>query len=116
MRQFGERHHRAKLTDAQASIIRLQAFLGPGWRQMRAALAKEYGVSPQTIDRICNGESWRHVIDNPPVGGQPGKMPTTGETDMPAPDEEVFDTAPEAGEPEENEPENGEEEDADAEE
>lgn len=51
----GERNGRSKLTVEQVRKIRRST--QPMW-----ALGQTYGVSPRTIEKILNGETWRHVL------------------------------------------------------
>lgn len=55
----GERHHAAKLTEADVRKIRELWNFGMGWRQN--ALAEEYGVQPACINGIVNRRYWKHV-------------------------------------------------------
>lgn len=50
----GEKHHAARLTNE--IVLRIIADTRP-----HAAVAREYGVRPQTIYSIRLGKSWRHV-------------------------------------------------------
>ena len=54
---YGVRHPGAKLDDARVVAI-LEAFDGGA---PRPALAKAYGVSPATVQKITERKSWRHV-------------------------------------------------------
>lgn len=47
----GEKHSRAKLTDEQAGKIRQRRAMGVSLK----ILARQFGVSPQTISNIANG-------------------------------------------------------------
>lgn len=50
----GEQHHRTKLTGAQVDeIVRRR-----GAGEQAASLAREYGVSAETLRRILRGETW----------------------------------------------------------
>lgn len=51
---FGERHHGAKLTEAEVQLIRNE----PRTRGSGRRLAQRFGVTPTTISAIRNGESW----------------------------------------------------------
>lgn len=51
---FGERNQHAKLTDAIVSAIKASDKSGP-------ALAREYGVTRATINKVRRGETWRRV-------------------------------------------------------
>jgi HNH endonuclease len=53
----GERHGRAKLTDAEAVTIR--ALQGV---ERQIDLAARFGVCPHTIRRIWRGSHWRHLL------------------------------------------------------
>lgn len=53
----GERHHKAKVTDAAVREIRRRVAAGETCR----ALAPEYGVSPSAIERIASRRAWAHV-------------------------------------------------------
>ena len=53
----GEKHGRAKLTEAKVAEIR--SFYAKGSATQRA-IAKAYGVNPQQISLIVNGKSWAH--------------------------------------------------------
>lgn len=50
----GENHARSKLTEAEIREIK-ESFL------KKSTLAKQYSVSYQTISRIKNNETWKHV-------------------------------------------------------
>ena len=49
----------AKLTEKQVMNIRKT---NPQTSLERQAIGKSYGVSPQTISRIINRETWKHVV------------------------------------------------------
>lgn len=53
----GERHHQVKLTEAQVKEIRRRRASG----EQGAALAREFGVSPQTVCQIHLRKSWGHI-------------------------------------------------------
>ena len=57
----GEKHGRAKLTDAQAREILDRLRAGESGK----ALAREYGVAPSTISLMRNGKCWTHLTDAP---------------------------------------------------
>jgi hypothetical protein len=50
----GERVHTAKLTDAQVRVIFADT-------RPTAEVARDFGVHPDTIRQIRNGEKWRHL-------------------------------------------------------
>lgn len=52
----GERHGRAKLTNAEAAEIRLMYEIW-GFRQID--IAREYKISQRVISLIIRGESWK---------------------------------------------------------
>lgn len=52
----GEGHANTKLTEADVLAIRAAAGKIPG-----KDLARQYGVSPQTISRVLHRESWKHL-------------------------------------------------------
>ena len=54
----GERHHSAKLTEDQVS--RIKTMLAEG-RLYISEIAREFGVTPSTIQGIKQGKSWRRV-------------------------------------------------------
>jgi hypothetical protein len=54
----GERHHSAKLTEAQVS--RIKAMLAED-RLYISEIAREFGVAPSTIRAISQGKNWRGV-------------------------------------------------------
>jgi len=56
----GERVNTAKLTAAQVTLIRKRVAED---RASMASLAREYHVSPQSIQRIIDGRSWKHLLD-----------------------------------------------------
>lgn len=56
----GERQWQAKLTAEQVSAIR-KAYTPRCPVNGGAALARQYGVPPQTISKVVNRQSWRHV-------------------------------------------------------
>ena len=51
----GERHHSAKLTEAQVLEIRKRS------TENQRRLAEEYGVSKMTIYYIINKKKWKHI-------------------------------------------------------
>lgn len=53
----GQRARAAKLTDAQALVIRDRSLRG----ESRASLAREFGVDPSVVSRIVNGKAWSHL-------------------------------------------------------
>ncbi|HEY2595086.1 MAG TPA: hypothetical protein VGK33_14410, partial [Chloroflexota bacterium] len=53
----GDTHGRAKLTSADISTIRQRAGVG----ESQKALARSYGVHPETIRHVLTGEGWSHV-------------------------------------------------------
>lgn len=53
----GTRHPLAKLSDAAVIQIRSGAY-------SRKELAIRFGVNRSTIDRVCLGQSWRHITAN----------------------------------------------------
>jgi hypothetical protein len=55
----GERHHGAKLTAEQVREIRAADVTAPG---ARAALAKQYGVTPGLITNILKGKVWKSLL------------------------------------------------------
>jgi hypothetical protein len=55
--QEGERHHAAKLTDAQATAIRRRRESG----ETLTSIAADYGVSISTVSLIGRGHTWRTV-------------------------------------------------------
>jgi hypothetical protein len=55
----GENNTRAKLTDK--NVIEIKTELLNYKRGMISALAKKYGVNPETIGGIKRGERWQHV-------------------------------------------------------
>lgn len=54
----GERHHKAKLTDA--AVIEIRAAKAAGVRT--CVLAGKYGVSMSAIQHVARGTFWRHVM------------------------------------------------------
>jgi hypothetical protein len=54
---FGESHHKTKITGADVKAIRA----APKVRGTKARLARQYGISQTTVDRILKREVWRHV-------------------------------------------------------
>lgn len=56
----GEQHPARKLDDETVRLIRA-AYI-PGQIKM-SDLGQQYGVTKQTISRIINGVSWKHVQD-----------------------------------------------------
>lgn len=57
-RLLGERHHKAKLTEADIVSIRA---VYTGQRGEIAAIAIQFGVARSTIGRIVRGRAWSHV-------------------------------------------------------
>lgn len=57
----GERNGRAKLTDEQAQEIRRCLESG----ETGKAVAKRFGISPNTVSRIRNGAGWSKVVGEP---------------------------------------------------
>jgi hypothetical protein len=55
----GEQHYRSKLTAAQVDAIRSKY---TGKRGEQPALAKEFGVSSQHINRIVNNQRWAQAL------------------------------------------------------
>lgn len=55
--RFGVQHHSAKLTENKVATIRDRVSKGESMRK----LAKEYGVSPTTINRIVAHKTWSFV-------------------------------------------------------
>lgn len=53
----GERHHNAKLTEADVREIRRLFAAGAACR----ALARRYGLSRNTMTNVVRGETWKHV-------------------------------------------------------
>lgn len=54
----GEYHGRAKITQADAEAIRISSETG-------VALAKQYGLSPQTVSDIRIGKIWQRIGGSP---------------------------------------------------
>lgn len=54
----GERHSRAKLTEMQ--VVEIRARFAAGGTAAKA-IAEEYGVSRNTIERVLSGYSWSHT-------------------------------------------------------
>jgi hypothetical protein len=54
---IGTLNQNAKLTPEKIVTIRLKTLAGAS----RLTLAKEFGVSAQTIQKIVSGRTWRHV-------------------------------------------------------
>lgn len=52
----GSAHGRAKLTESDVLSIRSAGIA-------RRALAERYGVSKASIDDICSGRSWKHLME-----------------------------------------------------
>lgn len=63
--QHGERHYRAKLTDADAAAIR-SAYTGAYGQ--KSALARQYGVTSDTIRVLLRNETWRFAATNRDCG------------------------------------------------
>jgi HNH endonuclease len=57
--QRGERHYRAKVTDAAVREIRRRRAQG----ERGSDLAAEFGISPQCVCDIVKGRKWRHVAE-----------------------------------------------------
>jgi hypothetical protein len=58
----GEQHYRAKLTAADVRAIRKRhVWMCP--KNGVKALAREYGVSKNTVALVLSGETWKHVED-----------------------------------------------------
>jgi hypothetical protein len=55
----GERHHKAKLTEAHVLEIRERRLRG----EYTTTLGAEYGVAANTISAIVNGRTWRHLTE-----------------------------------------------------
>ena len=55
----GEKHHAAKLSEADVRTIRSLWNYGQGWRQN--ALAKEFHVTAASVNHICHRRTWAHV-------------------------------------------------------
>lgn len=53
----GERHARAKLTDARALALRSRFDAGEPYR----ALAQEFGLPRELVWRICKRKTWNHL-------------------------------------------------------
>ena len=53
----GEKHPKAKLTEA--NVLEIRRRWAQGDRQVR--MAAEYGVNQSQISRIVNGEHWSHL-------------------------------------------------------
>jgi hypothetical protein len=52
----GEAHHQAKLTDTD-----IQAIVALEGKYTLSHIARHYGVSKTTINRIYIGKSWTHI-------------------------------------------------------
>jgi hypothetical protein len=58
----GERFHAAKLTERQVLAIRAD----PRARESQnTAIAKDYGITPQTVYSILKGRKWKHLLPTP---------------------------------------------------
>ncbi len=57
-KMMGEKVHCAKLTTLDVAVIKGRLAAGC----LQKALAREFGVSPQTITDIKNGRVWTHVL------------------------------------------------------
>lgn len=57
----GERTGKAKLTDAQVREIRGR-YAPMTYGKGAHCLAREFGVSKQTVQAILSGESWKHLL------------------------------------------------------
>jgi transposase len=77
-RRPGERHHNARLTEADVLAIRAEKANGG----QRRELADRYGVGPLHIDKIVRGETWKTVggpiTPDRPIG-RPRKLTEDGE-------------------------------------
>lgn len=65
MRNRGEKHYRAKLTDDDVRLIRRAEIERRRLREQaeqlsNRALAEKFGVSPRCIERVL-GDGWSHV-------------------------------------------------------
>lgn len=56
--QRGERHHRARLTAADARAIRERYLVGGTTQRV---LAAEYGVGQQTVSALLRGQTWSNA-------------------------------------------------------
>jgi hypothetical protein len=56
-KSFGEAQHDAKLTDEIVRTVRRRWICGDSAR----ALAREYGVTPQSMSAALHRKTWRHV-------------------------------------------------------
>lgn len=65
LREMGEGHPNAKLTNSQAIEIRRRKFNG----ERTVDLAEEYGVCNQTICYIASGQIWSEITSPPTTGG-----------------------------------------------
>lgn len=54
--RFGARHHSAILSDADALAIR-------GDIRAQRVIAKQYGISQQTVSEIKTRRVWKHLLD-----------------------------------------------------
>lgn len=54
----GENHHRAKITEEQVKIIKKKYNQGLNMKEIQKLL----NISYRTIQHICSGTSWKHVI------------------------------------------------------
>lgn len=54
----GESHPFAKLTEAAVLIIKRRSAAG----ESAVSISKDFGVVHQTIDRIVDGTTWKHVV------------------------------------------------------
>jgi hypothetical protein len=66
MSQTGSCNHRAKLTEIQVTEIRILYERGLYYRKLASDrstvnLAKRYGVTHSTIEKIIANQTWRHV-------------------------------------------------------
>lgn len=57
-RNHGERQGHARLTEAQARVIKAVKDPDHGWY---TCIAKMYGVHPNTIRDVHQGRTWRHI-------------------------------------------------------
>lgn len=58
---FGEKSGRAKLTEEDIDQIRARAFNG----EERGSIAKDFGITNQSVVDICAGKTWRHLPHMP---------------------------------------------------
>ncbi len=55
--RFGERHQRARITEAAAREILARAAVG----ERHASIARAVGASPSIVYQIVRGRTWRHL-------------------------------------------------------